>query len=77
MDAEKFKNAIANPQDYIIIHCLVKEVFNPDYRIKFINMAQRGSMVEVVLSMNHPSIKKNQVNFRNYCPEDMIRIKKK
>lgn len=40
---------------YFLLYCTLGEVYSPDFRIKVTGIAQRGSMVEVRVSVNSPS----------------------
>ncbi len=73
---------------YALLYCSLGETHSPEYRIKVIDIAQRGNVVEVRLSLNNPNgeVKKKDeekigppeeknVNL-SYHPEDIIRIDK-
>ncbi len=64
--------------DNIYIYCTLGKTDSPEYRIKVAEIAQRGSDVEVRLSINTPE--KDSLGGENketlYKPEDAVRIKK-
>lgn len=39
---------------YIFLYCTLSNVYSPEYRIRVVDIAQRGSTVEVKVSLNSP-----------------------
>jgi|GEM_PF-1855890 len=66
---------------FILMHCTFGKVSSPEYRIKIIDIAQRGSIVEIKVSINSPekpyagNVVKAMKN-SGYTPQDTARIKK-
>lgn len=62
--------------NYIYINCSLGGVYSPEYRIKVIEIAQRGTVVEVKVSLNSPASKSNagEIPVYSYYPEDLVRI---
>lgn len=63
---------------YVLLYCALGKVDSPDYRMKIISIAQRNTVVEVMVSVNSPSgeveaLQKNPAGFFN---EDLVRIDK-
>lgn len=65
-------------EKYFIIWATMGEVTSPEYSIRFSNIAQRGDVVEVILSFNSPEkIWDRDVELtKSYYPYDVIRVKK-
>lgn len=62
---------------YILMYCTLGEVYLPEYRIKILDIAQRGSVIEVKVSMNSPD--KNgdsSPGIKRYVPYDIVLIEK-
>ncbi len=62
---------------YILMYCTLGEVYLPEYRIKILDIAQRGSVIEVKVSMNSPD--KNEDSSpgtKRYMPYDIVLIEK-
>jgi hypothetical protein len=76
-----FNNLKADFNKYILLYSTFGEVDSPEYRIKIVDIAQRGDMVEVKVSINTPdnisTAKLNNENNRfRYYPEDIVRVRK-
>jgi hypothetical protein len=77
----RFNNLKTDFDKYILLYSTFGEADSPEYRIKIVDIAQRGSMVEVKVSINTPdNISTAELNnghsrFR-YYPEDIVRVKK-
>jgi len=67
-----------NFQNDVMLYCSLDRVNSPEYKIKVIDIAQRGNVVEIKLSLNGPARINRQVGFNNrtYLPVDIIRISK-
>jgi hypothetical protein len=65
-------------QNDILIYCTLGSVDSPEYKIKVIDIAQRGNVVEVKLSLNSPDKLENHSGFskHGYLPFDIIKISK-
>jgi len=62
---------------YVYVYCSFGEVSNPEYRVKFLDIAQRGSIVEIKTSINIPEKLGNTFNQVNtFHPADVIRIER-
>ncbi|MDP4094783.1 MAG: hypothetical protein Q8920_15670 [Bacillota bacterium] len=63
---------------YILLDCSLGKVVSPDYRIKVIGIAQRGSLVEIKVSLNNPQTagQDSLTPQRTYTAEDVVRISK-
>jgi len=67
-------------QHSFLINCTLGKVDFPEYRIKIIDIAQRGNVVEVRVSLNSPSKlpDKNISDFEGvqfqYIPQDTVKI---
>ncbi|MCR4434771.1 MAG: hypothetical protein QHH06_04125 [Clostridiales bacterium] len=77
----KIKDTVLSGVDYnryLLLYCTLGEVNSFDYRVKIISLAQRGKVVEVMVSVNSPS--KQEENrtgsTAKYFPEDMVKIEK-
>jgi hypothetical protein len=64
--------------DYIYINCSLGNVSSPEYRIKIVNIAQRGNNLEVRVSLNTPEKleKDESVIDKLFKPVDTVRIKR-
>lgn len=64
--------------DYIYIYSSLGNVSSPEYRIKIVDIAQRGSNIEIKVSVNTPAKAGNVETDLDklYRPEDMVRVKK-
>ena len=87
LDLETFKvgtsikNNIVGSTDfgkYLLIYCSFGKQYSPEYRIKIINIAQRGNVIEVKVSVNSPSkIEATSDILKDvFYPEDVVRIDK-
>lgn len=61
---------------YVFVYCTLGDVKSPVYRIKVIDIAQRGGIVEIRVSTNSPSKQKEDAipSEIQYYPEDKIRV---
>lgn len=59
--------------EYILIYLTLGEVNSLDYRIKVLDLAQRGEAVEVKVDVNSPG-KINEDSKDKYFPVDVVRI---
>lgn len=61
-----------------LIHCAFGKVDFPEYRIKIIDIAQKGNVVEVRVSLNSPSKQSARTSLSNntikYYPQDTVKI---
>lgn len=64
-----------NNDDYIYVYCSLGTVSSPEYRIKIVNIAQRGNNMEIKVSLNTPENIVTSVE-KLFKPEDTVRIKK-
>jgi hypothetical protein len=60
---------------YILLDCTMGKVYSPNYRIKVTGIAQRGNVVEVMVSLNSPAQTGwTEEKGSGYIPRDLIRI---
>lgn len=64
--------------DNVFIYCMIGKTVSPEYRIKVVDIAQRGNNMEIKVSINTPgSIKEDfETGVDLYKPEDVVKIKK-
>ena len=64
--------------DFIYVYCSLGNVNSPEYRIKIVNVAQRGNNMEIKVSLNTPEKLENDEKSigKLFKPEDTVRIKK-
>lgn len=67
-----------NFQKDILLFFTLGEVDSPEYRIKVMDIAQRGNVVEIKVSLNSPvkSDMLEDLDFYTYFPSDIIKISK-
>jgi hypothetical protein len=65
-------------KDNVYIYCTVNKANSPEFRIKVIDIAQRGNNVEIKVSINTPiNVEKlDEESLVTYRPEDVVKIKK-
>jgi hypothetical protein len=63
---------------YLYLFASIEGVASPEYRIKFTQIAQRGNVVEIILSINSPADEKTSQTGPKlfYNPKDIIRVDK-
>jgi len=68
----------ADYNKYIYLYCTLGKVTSPEYRIKVVDIAQRGSTVEVKISLNSPlkADERKKETGDTYLPDDLARIAK-
>jgi hypothetical protein len=77
-----YKSVIdAGTKDNIFIYCSLGMVDSPEYRIRISSIAQRGSSVEIKVSINTPdSSENNESGFPTanggYSPTDVVKVSK-
>lgn len=67
-----------NFQEDVLLFLTLGNVGSPEYKIKVIDIAQRGNVVEIKVSLNSP-VKSKQLNSSSiyaYFPSDIIKISK-
>jgi hypothetical protein len=75
-NAEKVSNSV-DFYRYVTLFCTLGKVNSPEYRIKFAGVAQRGSTVEIKVSVNSPQKDLSVDSEREiFIPVDIIRINK-
>lgn len=76
----KVENAVLGTDfnKYILIYCSLGKVYSPEYRIKATDIAQRGNIVEVRMSINSPAkpLAIEDDEGHEYLPDDFVRIEK-
>ena len=67
-----------NFQKDILLYFTLGEVNSPEYRIKVVDIAQRGNVVEIKVSLNSPAKSDilKDLDFHTYFPSDIIKISK-
>ena len=69
------KSLNVNFNRYILLYCSLGKVYSPEYRVKVLDIAQRGTTVEVKVNLNSPQ--KVQQNYHGdylYFPFDVVKI---
>lgn len=62
---------------YILLYCSLGKVFSPEYRVKVTDIAQRGTTIEVKVSLNSPQkVQQNSHGDYLYLPFDVVRIER-
>lgn len=63
---------------YMLVNCSLGEVNSPEYRIKITEIAQRGNVIEIKVSLNSPTSLKEKAEMGEtlYYPADIIKIDK-
>lgn len=65
-------------QRYVYVYGLLEKADSPEHRIRFLDVAQRGNVVEILFNVNYPGKSQNQSGrtAHEYLPLDVIRIEK-
>ena len=63
---------------YILMGCTLGDVYSPEYRVKIIDIAQRGNVVEIKVSVSSPAKigEMSSSSEYRYTPMDIVRIDK-
>lgn len=63
---------------YIMLYCSLGKIHSPEYRIKVVKIAQRGSTVEIMVSTNSPENLKEPAEGSSFeiYPEDLVRVER-
>lgn len=76
-DYEKIERQNVDLNKYVLIYATLGRVHSPEYRIKIVDIAQRGNTVEVKVSINSPvKLKLNYYDSMVYSPIDVVRIER-
>lgn len=77
-DLEKNGISRADLSSYVLVCCTLGKTESPEYRVKVADIAQRGSTVEIIVSLNSPEKALSGDTDRNmpYSACDVVRIKR-
>jgi hypothetical protein len=72
------KAGAADFNRFVFIYGLLEKVSSPEYRIRFLDIAQRGNVVEILFNVNYPPKSETPIgkSVHEYIPMDIIRIDK-